>query len=221
MAGSILRYIVTCKNMYGNNCVFQEQASEFAPQKFGFSKLKILRKKMVRGIFLYIMNFSASWQFSIININGVQIYPTWINDYCPILPHLSRNAQIVPVSLYISHISLSLRLSHSLTPCLSLSLLYLSLTLSISVSFYPTSPSSSIFISLILTPFLAIFLWCPSFSHTPTLSHSHSLTLLHSLSHSLTLSHSHSLTLSLSHLLTFFLSTSLTLTHSLLHSLTL
>ena len=163
---------------------------------------------MVRGTFLYIMNFSASWHFSIININGVQIYPTWINDYCPILPHLSRNAQIVPVS-------------HSLTPCLSLSLSYRSLTLSISVSFYPTSPSSSIFISLILTPFLAIFLWCPSFSHTPTLSHSHSLSLTLSLSHSLTLSLSHSLTLSLSHLLTFLLSTSLTLTHSLLHSLTL
>ena len=174
---------------------------------------------MVRGIFLYIMNFSASWQFSIININGVQIYPTWINDYCPILPHLSRNAQIVPVSLYISHISLSLRLSHSLTPCLSLSLSSTSLLLSQYLFLFtlplPQVLSSSLWFSL---PF------SPSFSGAPpslTLPLSHILTLSLSCTHSLTLSHSHSLTLSLSHLLTFFLSTSLTLTHSLLHSLTL
>ena len=161
------------------------------------------------------MNFSASWQFSIININGVQIYPTWINDYCPILPHLSRNAQIVPVSLYISHISLtpSLSLSHPLS--FSLSPLPLSYSLNIcfflpylSLKFYlHLSDSHSLSRHLSLVPLL--------------LSHSHSLTF--SLSHSLalTLSLSYIFTLSLSHLLTFLLSTSLTLTHSLLHSLTL
>ena len=170
---------------------------------------------MVRGIFLYIMNFSASWQLSITNINGVQICPTWINGYCPILPHLSRNAQLVPVSLYISHISLtpSLSLSHPL----SFSLYPLPLSYSLSICFFLPYLSLKFYLHLSHSHSLSRHL-----SLVPLLlSHSHSLTF--SLSHSLalTLSLSHTLTLSLSHLLTFLLSTSLTLTHSLLHSLTL
>ena len=109
---------------------FLRASVQICPTKIRLFKIEKFEKKMVRGIFLYIMNFSASWQFSIININGVQIYPTWINDYCPILPHLSRNAQIVPVSLYISHISLSHSVSLTLSPPVFLSLSSTSLLLS-------------------------------------------------------------------------------------------
>ena len=171
------------------------------------------------------MNFSASWQFSIININGVQIYPTWINDYCPILPHLSRNAQIVPVSLYISHISLSLRLSHSLTPCLSLSLSPLPLSYSLNICFFLPYLSLKFYLHLSdshsLSRHLSLVPLLLSHSHSLTFSLSHSLALTLSLSHSLTLSLSHSLTFTSSHFLPFYLSHSHSLTPSLSHSLTL
>merc|ERR1712240_419143 len=140
------------------------------------------------------MNFSASWQFSIININGVQIYPTWINNYCPILPHLSRNGQIVPVSLYISHISLSpLPLSYSLNICFFLPYLSLKFYLHLSDSHFLSRHLS-------LVPLL--------------LSHSHSLTF------SLSLSCTHSLTLSLFHFLSFSVS-HFSLSHSLIPCLSL
>ena len=153
------------------------------------------------------MNISASCQFSIIDINGVQISPTWKNGYCPILPHPARNAQLLPVSLYISYISLSNSNSLTLSPSvfLFLSVLYLFLTLSLSPSvyFYPTSLLS---LPFSLSHSQSLFL---HFSLVPLFhSHPHSLIFSLSCTHSLTFSLSHFL---FSHFLAFYLSCSLSL----------